>query len=296
MRDQPLKAGLFNPTPGTVPSWVITRKAWGSVLVFGIGVLTLSGCQRPSHRILLDPISMADAVRIVHDNTERIGASLRASGFVDGYFTSPSGRRSYHVDAVLFYLAPTYVRFDLKAMGQRQFLFGSNQDDYWVYNREDNAFHCGRYDEADTRSDQIPVRPDQIVETLGLTAIPLSSAQPGRVHRVHRVVDEYQQILLLAYDEHGRLLLEKEYWLDRYEPRLIRRIIDRDVDGVITMTSHLEDYKPLSKEGPWLPYTMTIDWPRSGAQMRFRIAQWKWVDDVGPASIQFATPRECGHR
>ncbi|MGB2987451.1 MAG: hypothetical protein WBE26_16425, partial [Phycisphaerae bacterium] len=114
-----------------------------------------------------------------------------------------------------------------------------------------------------------------------------------RTQCVQRIVDDYQQILFLVYDDQGRVVLEKEYWLDRYWPQLIRRVIFRDADGVVTMQSALDDYKAYSHGGPLLPYTMTADWPESDTQLRFHVRKWTLVETVGPESIQFATPREC---
>src|SRR3972149_5050597 len=80
----------------------------------------------------LDLIPTRDAAQIVNANAAKIKGTLRASGSVDGYFTTPEGRRrNYHVDGTLFYLAPRYFRFDLKSIGDRQILLGSNDQYYW---------------------------------------------------------------------------------------------------------------------------------------------------------------------
>ena len=57
--------------------------------------------------------------------------------------------------------------------------------------------------------------------------------------------------------------------------------------------SQLDDYRPLTLDGPMLPRIMTADWPKARSHIRFRVSRWSLVDQVGPDSIQFATPREC---
>jgi hypothetical protein len=259
-----------------------------------------------------NPITIDDAIRIANANTGKITGTLRASGSVDGKFTDADGRsHSYHVNGVLFYLAPTYIRFDLKSFGDRQFLLGSNAERFWYYDKEDDRYRCGWHNESDELADALPIRPDQLVDALGLTPIPVlcvraerslnpekgnsssGSAPTAHVQCVQRVVDERQQILFLERDEEGRVILQKEYWLDRYPPRLIRDVVFRDADGVIEMRSELDQYRPLSPGGPMLPRVMAANWPKSKASIRFRINKWSLIERLGPDSVQFATPREC---
>ena len=88
-------------------------------------------------------------------------------------------------------------------------------------------------------------------------------------------------------------MLEKEYWLDRYPPRLVRRVMFRDADGVVTMESQLDDYRLLAAHGPLLPHQITAEWPKADARMRFRVDRWTPEEGVRPDGVQFAAPREC---
>ena len=270
---------------------VMYRLVLGTGLVFLL--LTATGCPPAAGPMRFEPISMRQAVRIVNDNTARIGGTLQASGSVDGYFTSDGRQQRYHVDAVLFYLSPCYLRFDLKKFGDRQVLFGSNDADYWCYLKEDDAYYCGRHDAPEELPPDIPVRPDQIGDALGLSLVRGLDEAASHTRMVQRVVDDYQQILFLVHDARGRLILEKEYWLDRYSPQLVRRVVFRDGYGALEMESRLDEYGPLEPGGPLLPRAMIADWPKSQTRMRFRIDRWTLVDQVTPSSIQFATPREC---
>lgn len=261
---------------------------------FAFPTLVIAGCLSPARPARLDPIGMHDAAAIVNRNIDRISGTLRASGVADGYFTVPDGpRRSYHLDATLFYLAPAYFRLDLKKFGDRQILFGSNDEYYWVYNKEDDAYYCGRHGIPDDLPPDIPVRPGQIVDALGLTPIPPSTPTGDSAGQVQRIVEDYQQILFIEHGEGGGLVLEKEYWLDRFAPRLLRRVVFRDADGVVEMKSDLDEYKPVASGGPLLPRLILAEWPKSDARLRFRARTWTIEQQVGPDGIQFATPREC---
>ncbi|UCE60203.1 MAG: hypothetical protein JSU63_00345 [Phycisphaerales bacterium] len=250
-----------------------------------------AGCPEAVQRIPLDPIPMPAAIRVVNDNVSKITGTLRASGSVDATLRTTSGsKRSFHLDAILFYLGPTYLRFDLKKFGDRQILLGSNEQQHWYYSREDDAYTCSRHAAAEDQVTELPIRPDQIIDALGLSTIPSSSA-PGVLFQ--RVEGDFQQILFVQRDEDGVPILEKEYWLDRYAPRLVRRVVFRDSDGVMEMESRLGAYRKPAAGGPWLPHEIRADWPGAGAQMCLRVARWKLVEQVKPDGIQFATPREC---
>ncbi len=237
---------------------------------------------------------LADAVRVVNDNVSRINATLRAAGSVDGQFRTPEGgRRSYHLDGTVFYLAPSFLRFDLKTFGERQFLFGSNPDRYWVYSRETQSYHCGSHGRDENLPPEVPVRPDQLIDALGLTPIPTGLHADLKSFHVQRIESDVQQILFILRDPDGRAVVEKEYWLDRFPPRLVRRVVFRDADGSVTMVSTLDDYRAWSPDGPMLPHKMSADWPVAGSKMHFRVSRWSLEPTVTAIGPQFAVPQDC---
>lgn len=254
----------------------------------------IGGCQSPPRRKPLPPIPLKQAVGIVNDNASRISGTLQAIGPVDGAFETQSGRkRSFHLDGYMFYLRPTYLRFELKKFGDRQLLLGSNADDYWYYDKSEDAYTCAQHDDPGGGLPDMPLEPHHTADALGFTIIDTSEDSPEHVGCVQRIVDDYQQVLCLVRGEMGHIVLEKEYWLDRYPPQLVRRVIFRDADGVVEMESRLDDYQPLLPDGPMLPTVMSADWPDSKTHMRFTIKKWRAVPQVGPDAIQFATPRAC---
>lgn len=266
-------------------SWSAT-----SALMMLLG-LPFAGCQSPAgHR--LDPLPPRQAAQIVNDNVARIGGTLRAVGPVDGRFMTVKGRQqSYHADGTLFFRSPNYLRFDVKKFNDRQILFGSNARDYWFYSKEDERYQCGRHG-AGAVPEELPMPPDQVIDGLGLTTIPIGAVPADGSPRAQRVAGDHQVIVVPAQGG-GRFALEKEYWLDRYTPRLVRRIIFRDTAGRVVMESQLDDYRALTAGGPMLPGTVLAKWPQSKAQLRFRANRWSLIPEVSPDSVQFATPREC---
>lgn len=267
-------------------------------------LLLFSACRtiRPDVRPP-DPMPLAEAAAVVNRNIARIPATLRAIGPVDGHVTVPErGRRTYHLDGVLFFRGPRFFRFDLKGLGETQILIGSNHRDYWCLSKFDETTVCGRHGIAEDLPPGLPARPDQLIDALGLTPIPVpgapaapalgtGGAHPVRV--VQRVADHEQQLLFLVHDGQGNILIEKEYWVDRFPPHFVRKVIFRDADGVVEMESTLEDYRSVGEAGFQVPHRMTAEWPRLGARLRFDVRKWTLHPQIGPAAPQFVTPTEC---
>lgn len=255
----------------------------GCVAIFLGGMLSLSGCLGPGPKLgtgpVLEPLSEEDAIRLVNDNIAKIGGTLRATGPVDGHFAVSGSRRrvSYNVDGTLFFLSPTYLRFDLKKLGDRQALFGSNREFYWTYNKDDDRYVCGHLDDSLGSQLDIPIPPSQIADAMGLNPIVVDG-----VVTKHRVHAEYQSVMM------GN----REFWLDRRAPRQIRKIIFRDARGKIVMTSDLSDYRPVDGAAQ-LPYIVDAQWPDRNARMKFDVGRWSVELSVKPDGPQFATPTEC---
>jgi len=266
------------------------RTAYGMALV----LTTSAGCHPRPQITPLPALPLTAAVAVVNDNAARIGGALRAIGPVDGVARLENGRRvAFTLDGTLFFLAPRFVRFDLKRFGDRKLLIGSNATHFWYLDAENEVRYCGRHDDTEPSPEQaIPIPPEQLVDALGISPIP-TSADAGEARLVQRVEDEYQQVLWIS-DREGRSTLHKEYWLDRRAPRLVRRVVFRDEHGVVQMESRLEDYKPLSPHGPLLPHEMTAHWPATESQLRFRVSRWTLHTDIGPDGVQFAPPSDCG--
>ncbi len=274
-----------------------TWRAMGRVLRSRIALwpllLLLAGCQTPRPAVRLPTLPPREAVELVNANAAKITTTLRATGSADGHITDPKGRRhSFHLDAVLLYLAPSYMRFDLKSFGERKLLLGSNVERFWFFNAEDDSYFCGTHGVDEEMPPEVPVRADQLIEAFGLGGVP-EQPRPEYGARVHRVAEEFQQFLFIVPDRSRDMYLAKEYWLDRAPPRLIRCVLFRDPHGVVQMESWLDDYRAVAVGGALLPHTLVAEWPENGAQLRFRVSKWSPIEQVDPTGPQFRTPPEC---
>jgi len=240
------------------------------------------------------PRPLFEVASLVNENAHIIKNTLRARGVVDGYFTSPKGQlRNYHVDGTLFYLPPSYLRFDMKKLGSRMLLVGSNETHYWVDSQEDENFFCGKHDQQDDLPKDLPISPSQLIEAIGLTALPYDAGLSSTGSCIQRIVQDYQQVLFIRDGANGTPIIKKEYWIDRRAPYLVRKVIFRDQDGQVEMESSLSKYRRLSENGSWLPHVLEVSWPKAKARLQFHIRQWKQFKTVTPTSPQFVTPEKC---
>ena len=238
---------------------------------------------------------MADAIEIVNRNSTRLQVTLKArAGHAQGYFTEANGKkRNFDLDAALLLRTPRFMRLSLSAFGKTQLVFGSNAEKYWMVQPPANALTWGRHDRAvDPQATDLILRPDLLVEALGIAPLPEETA--GESGPVQRITPEYQQLFFIDYDEYSQGYIRKEYWLSRYEPQLVARIIFRDMMGRTVMDSRLSQYKPIGRDGPLLPHRIEMRWPATDNYMLFTARGWKLLPDVDETHPGFQFPLDRG--
>ena len=266
------------------------RRACAAALL----LILLAGCPPPAERVP-EPIAMHQAVAIVNANTTQLTTCLKATGSVSGQFVLEDGRpQSFDLRGVVQVLPPRHMYGTLKSgLGTEELLMGSNDQRYWLYTKRDDTYRTGTYAGlADGLEAPMPLRPDMLIEALGLN--PLPEMTVGAAGPVQRIVDSYQQLIFLAYTQKGQGIIHKEYWLDRHEPRLVRRILFRDGIGRVVMDSILDDYRALHPGGPMLPRRVRVQWPLQDAVLDFRIHTWKPMPDRTPSHPAFVAPHQRG--
>jgi len=259
--------------------------------------LLASGCPPPPRpeSPLFPVVPMEEAVRRVNENCRGLDTGLQALGTARLRFVDDEGRtRTFDLDANLLTIAPRHLRLDFHALGQTQVLFGSNERTYWLHVKPeiDTYWHGSYGRDAPSVAGGIPIRPDMIVEALGINPIPVGTN--GAEAPLPRVEGEYQQLLFVAQDAQGRGSIYKEYWLSRREPRLVAQILFRDSEGEVLMRSRLADYARLGDGGPWLARRIDVDWPARSGELHMRVRTWQFKPQITPEFRAFEAPHERG--
>ncbi|MFQ5461028.1 MAG: hypothetical protein ACE5E5_00205 [Phycisphaerae bacterium] len=266
------------------------------VALFAVA-MTCGACQPKTIEVVpARETPLARACAVVNGNVARIAGTLRATGPVDARVVDADGRtRTFSLDGTLFYLAPHFVRFDLKKLGATQVRVGSNATRFWYYAKDTDRYECGWHGRHRVRGWDLPIMPEELVEAFGLTPIPTGLIVPGEVTRLQRIERDYQQVLFLHESAGRGIRIAKEYWLDRYPPHLTRRVVFRNEIGGVDMLSNLGDYRRLGAGGPLLPHRLDVEWFDPPLKLRFKVRRWKSVPQVVEDGIQFRTPGECAN-
>ncbi len=254
--------------------------------------LLAAGCGEPKRSAMFTP--MQRAVGIVEANRDLVRTGLKASGSARGFFVDDRGRKQhFDLGAKLQVVPPSHMRFVLQnAFGQDELEVGMNADKWWLLVHRPGT----RYFEDAVGVEPgvaiggtVPLRADQLMESLGLGA--LSAGQAGA-----RVVDDYQQLIFMGTGADGRVVIAKEYWLDRYEPRLTGRIVFRDDEGRAVLSSCLTGYGAVGDSGLKLPYELRLSWPAEEAELVFRVGRWQELERLTTEHPAFVSPRDRGGR
>jgi hypothetical protein len=218
------------------------------------------------------------AIARVNENNARIGPGIRGKGITaDIRIRDDRGqRRQFLLDGALVFVKPRSLYFDLRQLGSTAVRVGSNPDEYWLWIKpERDTVWWGRYDRLDgLHESDIPIRPDRLIDALGVGTLPFSPAQSGSP--LYRVTPDWHQLVFFEIGDDGHGVIEKEYWLDRRPPFLIRQIVYRDAQGREVMAACLDSFIPaVDDPGVLLPSRIRAYWPREDGFMDLRIRRWE---------------------
>jgi len=268
----------MNATPHSGPRCSSRRRSCAPQHACALAAVTavvLAACVPEPPTLAPPPAPLAHVVARVNANNERIDVVYAAHCALAGVLTDEGGRaRRVDMQGPLRYARPRQFYLDLKAFGgiAGGATIGSNAERYWlaINGGELDKFIWGKYehlDEADVR--EFPLRPDLLIEALGVN--PLPGARGGLLEPVRRSSSDYDELIYLRFSEDGRLVIDREYYIDRRPPFLIRRIVLRDAAGAEAMVARLGDYKPIGGDGPLTAKTIELSWPEQQAMLELKL-------------------------
>ncbi|MCK4660474.1 MAG: hypothetical protein KAV82_13210 [Phycisphaerae bacterium] len=262
-----------------------------SVVLTGLLMLA-AGCPPPPTMMPLEPLALDQAIETVNENTARISTGLKATGSVRGRFPDDQGQtRSFDLHGKMLLIPPHHLRFDVQnALGRSEFLLGSNADFFWAHaERDEDTFRFGRHATPENeRETDLPIRPDWMIEALGLNSLPESTT--GINGPVQLIESDYQRLLFISYDFDGQGMIRKSYWLSRYPPRLVERVVFHDEIGNELLRSCLSDYRRSDATSPLLPHRIRVDWPMSKAWIEFSVRRWQQRGELTTNHRAFQLP------
>jgi hypothetical protein len=217
--------------------------------------------------------SMSEVVAQINRNNAAV-PTLRATGNFEANVVDQGKKRFVNGDITVLYRRPAEVRLvGKKDIAGQVFDAASNGERYWliVKGEVDTMWHgaVGNLDRVDPKD--IPVRPDLLVEILGLSELSRSFLEsPAPTMRFNNDEDVY------AFNFNVRLpdrwAVQKEVWYDR-ETKLPRLILLFDENGRIVVRTYLSNHRPVGRDardasGPKVATRYQVYFPDTQTTMR----------------------------
>lgn len=216
---------------------------------------------------------MATVVQKINQNSAAI-PTLRAAGNFEANIVEEGRRHFVNGDVTLLYRKPDEVRLvGRKDIAGEIFQAGSNGERYWLIVKADtDTMWWGQLENLD-RIDpkQLPIRPDVLIEVLGIDHIATDFLQPPvPTMRFNNDADVYMLNFNVQWPD--RWAVRKEVWYDR-QTLLPRLVLLFDPDGRIMVRAYLSNHRGI--EGPddaapaKLATRYQMFFPDSGTSLRF---------------------------
>lgn len=224
----------------------LIRVGWA---IAGAGLLVgVAGCP-PAKPLapVTDSVPAETAIARVNRNARGMNFLLRAGGVsASGQVVRADGKReSFDAHGTMYFRRPHYLYMELKNSLAGKIEIGSNDDEFWYWERMANTrYFTGHHATmAKPWQTDVPLRPDQFLDMLGLHELPTRTGEPGgpvfAVRKEQYVLDFYDK------DDAGHGYLAKEVAISRRPPFLVSGITYYNPEKRPWMRADLLDYRPI---------------------------------------------------
>ena len=227
--------------------------------------------------------SMNAVVARINANNERLPTLWMRHSFAARIVEKPKAGKPRTTNiggrGTIMYQAPNNLFMNgTHELGTRIFELGCNAEQYWMgvpYEKVDTIWHGRTEHLGKPCVESIPIRPDLLLEVLGVFTIDPNLARfPAPVMRFNNDQDAYMFTWIRPRTD--RFVAEKEVWYDRktLRPRLVNLFGE---EGRILLRAYLSDHRPVDVQGveknqrPTVPGRYDLLFTDSGSQMTIEI-------------------------
>jgi hypothetical protein len=269
----------------------ITQRPRVIAVVGLLATVALSGCVKPPVKVPpaplpIEPEPVAALVERFNANADRMPEGIRLSSppvaVQAGYLDDEGREHVFDGDGwPMLFAKPNRFFMKLRSGGFDVAEIGSDGQIYWLWFKERQTVWWGRYKHIDKpRIRDMPIRPDQLIATLGLTRLPEGTGWPALpLRKVERYPTPCDLLYYWRVDE-GRPRLDREYGLSRRPPYLTERVVFYDELGRIGCEATLAKWGPvevkekvISGPGPIMPSEIWLHWPKGNAYFHMSITK-----------------------
>jgi hypothetical protein len=272
------------------------RSAAASVLPAILLLPLLCGCPPPGPTPKEFPAierELSEIVGVIERNSALLNQALWSQSIsVTARFNDEKGKQHiYNLEGTFLFDVPRRLRMDLRpAVGDQVMQLGSNDEVYWVWiEPEFHLMKWGRHRHAGKPcSELIAVRPDRLASAIGFGGLP--SREDGLIGPARKFGRQYDILYYLRPGDDGTYLIDREFWVERVPPFMVRVVQFRDSLGRTSVTAYLDDYRPAWDDGPLVPFAVSVSWPQDDGRFTMRIARLRGVPADKVSENAFVMP------
>jgi hypothetical protein len=287
---------MLNPEPRTLNLSSL------SVVLAALVLTAVTGCP-PSGKLTIapeEPMSMSEVIARANENNRQMDFVLNARGIsAHGRWQQSPGSSdqstSFDMTGIMLYRKPRSLYLRLQPTLGGKLEVGSNDQQFWVWERiKTDHYWWGEYKwMKDADDSELPVRPDVLVDVLGLGDLPTDTTGPhGPVFWVR---EDVYQVVFLDQDQSGQSYITKVTDISRRPPFLPCSILYFDPDGRPTMRVSMSDYKPIEGSKVLAPRQIVMQSTENDNHMELDFRSMVRLDEPG-ANRAFISPMQQGVR
>lgn len=242
------------------------KQIWQGRTVLPLLAITLAavvGCP-PGPRQPLPPVTddvpVRTVIQRVNDNARAMDFMVRAGGVsASGKIVGESGKReSFDASGTLYFRRPRDLYMELKHSLAGKLEMGSNHQEFWYWERfNESRYYTGRHDlMAQPWETDIPLRPDQFLDMLGVNELPTETGDAGGP--TFSVGPEHYHLNFFDRDPAGNAFQSKSVAISRRPPFLISAITYYNPEGRAWMRAELKNYRPVDGTSVMTPRRIEV--------------------------------------
>ena len=272
------------------------RHAYAILLMLA---MLLSGCRSAGNapaqiQKYTGPVEPLDVVVSRFNQNSRQIQTLWAAGTYEANLVDAKGKKIFvNGDATLLFGRDAKFRLFLNKVGNRLFDAGSDGSRFWLvgYEGVDTAWVGSIAGFAVREQNDIPVRPDMLLEVLGLSLVPVDLLNGPIITQRFNPDQDVYMLTFASVDakRKDRYVVSREVWLDR-KTFLPTWVFLHDADGQVMLRARLSGHVPISKDAGAGKVARVFDIlvPQSGSKLVLKLSDVRPRRGVVPSAASFA--------
>jgi hypothetical protein len=278
----------------------MTLSRWRRVLAMAAASLLLGACQHtappPAPGYFGDTLTLPELIARINANNDKL-PTLWAREKFNATIVDPVKKKATDIDGYgnLLFTGPNSMRLTAQNELADLFEMGSDPARMWLWEKHDQIFWWGNdADIGEAESAQIPIRPDMVLEILGIRPVnTFLLLQPAPVLRFNNAADAYMVDWQVQLEDHWAAL--KEIWYDR-QTQLPKRVLLFDAKGRVVLWARLSNWATVrddsepKEQWPWMATRYELYFPYTGTTLSFELSDMTLSHKGFPNSASYRMP------